>query len=64
MYRTIALPPATAWHQRAGQSRPYTPSVAPALTGIVLVVALILVAAASLGLVIGLFRVTRRPPAQ
>jgi len=32
--------------------------------GIVLVVALVLVAAASLGLVIGLFRVTRRPPAQ
>jgi hypothetical protein len=64
MYGTIALPQATAWHQRVRQGRPYTPSVAPVLTGIVLVVALVLVAAASLGLVIGLFRVTRRPPAQ
>jgi hypothetical protein len=64
MYWTIALRSAPAWHQRARQHRPYTQSVAPVLTGIVLVVALVLVAAASLGLVIGLFRVSRRPPAQ
>jgi hypothetical protein len=34
------------------------------LTGIVLVVVLMLVAVSGLGLVIGLFRVSRRPPAQ
>jgi hypothetical protein len=34
------------------------------LTGIVLVAALVLVAAASFGLVVGLFRVSRRPPDQ
>ncbi len=55
---------APAWHQRDRQCRPYTPSVAPVLTGIVLVVALVLVAVASFGLVVGLFRVSRRPPAQ
>jgi hypothetical protein len=34
------------------------------LTGIVLVVALVLVAIAGFGLVAGLFRVSRRPPVQ
>jgi hypothetical protein len=33
------------------------------LTGIVLVVALVLIALAGLGLVVGLFRLSRRPPA-
>jgi len=38
--------------------------MAPVLAGIVLVVALVLAAVAGLGLVVGLFRVSRRPPAQ
>jgi len=38
--------------------------VGPLLTGIALVVALVLVAVAGLGLVVGLFRVSGRPPAQ
>jgi hypothetical protein len=38
--------------------------VAPLLTGIALVVALALIAGASVWLVVGLFRVSRRPPAQ
>jgi hypothetical protein len=36
--------------------------VAPLLTGIALVVALALIAVASVGLVVGLFRVSSRPP--
>jgi hypothetical protein len=38
--------------------------VASLLTGVLLVVALVLAALASLGLVIGLMRVSRRPPAR
>jgi hypothetical protein len=38
--------------------------VAPLLTGIALVVALTLIALASVALVVGLFRVSRRPPGQ
>jgi hypothetical protein len=38
--------------------------VAAVLTGIVLIVALVVVAVAGVGLVVGLFRVARRPPAQ
>jgi hypothetical protein len=38
--------------------------VAPALTGIALVVVLVLAAVAGLGLVVGLFRINRRPPTQ
>jgi len=38
--------------------------MAPVLAGIVLVVALVLAAVAGLGLVVGLFRVSGRPPAQ
>jgi nitrate reductase NapE component len=38
--------------------------VAPALTGIALVVVLVLAAVAGLGLVVGLFQISRRPPAQ
>jgi len=38
--------------------------VAPLLTGIVLVVALVLAAGAGVGLVVGLFRVSGRTPAE